>query len=293
MNCIVFGEVLWDVYPDKSVIGGAPFNFAANLSLLGHNVSLITGIGHDELGEKTLGCIGKYGIDTTYVSLTDKNTGECRVTLDENAIPSYDLLTDTAYDNIELSDELINKLNGEGVDIFYFNTLSQRSPVSRKTLHELLERLEIGQIMCDLNIRKNCYDKESIILCLSRADIVKISDEEAHFLADTGALSLNDGEDIFAALHRQYKNISLLVYTMGGEGSRVYDFRDGKMYSSGKPERVEVVSTVGAGDCYGASFLAKYLDGSTIDEAIAFAAKRSSIVVANTEAIPECFAEKR
>ena len=32
---LVFGEIIWDVYPDKRVIGGAPFNFSANVSLMG------------------------------------------------------------------------------------------------------------------------------------------------------------------------------------------------------------------------------------------------------------------
>ena len=57
MNCIVYGEVLWDVYPDKSVIGGAPFNFAAHLSLLREKVYLITGVGRDKLGNETLAYI--------------------------------------------------------------------------------------------------------------------------------------------------------------------------------------------------------------------------------------------
>ena len=29
LKAIVYGELIWDVYPDKRVIGGAPFNFAA------------------------------------------------------------------------------------------------------------------------------------------------------------------------------------------------------------------------------------------------------------------------
>ena len=29
MKFLVFGEIIWDLYPDKKCIGGAPFNFAA------------------------------------------------------------------------------------------------------------------------------------------------------------------------------------------------------------------------------------------------------------------------
>ena len=286
MNCIVYGEVLWDVYPDKSVIGGAPFNFAAHLSLLGEKVYLITGVGRDKLGDETLAYIKKYGIDTSYVALTDKPTGECRVRLDESGVPSYHILTDAAYDNISLDEKSVSEIKKIGADVFYFNTLAQRSPVSRETLKKLLDKLDAKTVMCDLNIRQNCYDRSSIELCLSRADIVKISSEEAHFLSDTGAL--RESDDIFEALHSQYPNISLVVYTMGKDGSEVYNFKNGRKYASGKPEDVPVVSTVGAGDCFGASFLKKYLDGCGIDEAIRFATERSNIVVSHKEAIPDC-----
>ena len=30
---IAFGEVLWDVYPDKATLGGAPLNLAAHAAL--------------------------------------------------------------------------------------------------------------------------------------------------------------------------------------------------------------------------------------------------------------------
>ena len=31
MNVLSFGEILWDIYPDKKFLGGAPLNFAAHL----------------------------------------------------------------------------------------------------------------------------------------------------------------------------------------------------------------------------------------------------------------------
>ena len=287
MKSIVFGEVLWDIYPDKSVIGGAPFNFAAHLSLLGDEVSLITGVGRDSLGEDTITCIRKYGIGDDYIALTDKPTGSCIVTLDGNGIPKYSITPDSAYDNIELSGEVVEKLKRCGADLFYFNTLAQRSEVSRRTLKKLLAELEFENIMCDLNIRPNCYDADSIKLCLENATIVKISSEEAHFLTDTGAVK-NTVRPIYESLREEYPNIKLLVYTMGADGSAVYDYVNGETHFSGKPEEINVVSTVGAGDCYGASFVHYYMAGISIEEAIHLATKRSNIVVSHTEAIPPC-----
>ena len=50
MQILSFGEILWDIFPDKKVIGGAPFNFSAHLAKLGAQVSFVTEVGDDELG---------------------------------------------------------------------------------------------------------------------------------------------------------------------------------------------------------------------------------------------------
>ena len=80
---------------------------------------------------------------------------------------------------------------------------------------------------------------------------------------------------------------------MGKKGSAAYDFKNGAAVFSGEPERVPVVSTVGAGDCFGASFLFALNRGDGIEGAIRFATERSNVVVSNTEAIPAAFVEER
>lgn len=48
---LIFGEVLFDVFPDgQRVLGGAPFNVAWNLHQLGEPVCFVGGIGNDPAG---------------------------------------------------------------------------------------------------------------------------------------------------------------------------------------------------------------------------------------------------
>ena len=101
MKALSFGEVLWDIYDDKKIIGGAPLNFAAHLVKHGNSVSLLSSVGRDAEGEAALDIMKSWGISTDHVSvLCDRSTGKCLVTLDENAVPSYNLLQDVAYDRI-------------------------------------------------------------------------------------------------------------------------------------------------------------------------------------------------
>lgn len=287
MKILVFGETIWDVYPDKSTLGGAPLNFCANLALLGDEACLVTGLGRDELGERAAKSMEEYGIRRDFVQVSDVPTGQCIVTLGEGGVPSYRVLTDVAYDSIRVDDETVRRIAGEGFDVFYFNTLAQRAPVSRASIRAILDGVDFPEIFCDVNIREGCWDRDSLALCMERATMVKVSREEAHFFSDCG---LTDTALPFdEAVRRAFPNVKLLVYTLGADGSAVYDYRNGAVHLSGKPEDVPVVSTVGAGDCFGASFLHCYMQSGDIDEAIRFATERSNIVVSNTEAIPQEF----
>jgi len=79
MSIFVFGEILWDVYPEKKVLGGAPFNFAAHLSRLGNEAFLLTAIGDDELGAETAKAIDGVNLPRDFVSVIDRQQGFVRL----------------------------------------------------------------------------------------------------------------------------------------------------------------------------------------------------------------------
>jgi fructokinase len=285
MRAVVFGETIWDVYPNERVIGGAPFNFSAHLARLGDEAYFMTAVGADEPGDKAMAEAARFGIKTCLIQRNRYNTGACLVTLDEKGSPSYNVLSDTAYDHITVPDALIVKINGLKADMFYFNTLIQRTEESRLSLKRVLENCGFPEIFCDVNLRKDCFDRNSLELCMKKATIVKISEEEGHYLYDLGLLR-DSGRGLPRDATESFPNLKLVLYTLGEDGSLVYDCASGKLYGSGKPPKVEVVSTVGAGDYYGAAFVSVYLNGGSIAEAIRTATERSSIVVTHKEAVP-------
>lgn len=288
-----FGEVLWDVYPTEKYIGGAPFNFATHLSYLNANAYLISAVGNDELGEQTVKSVKANGISADFLSHNDYITGECTVTL-EGAIPKYDLKTDTAYDNIALTDEMKEMLKGYTDKSLYFGTLAMRSSVSGNTLRELVTDYEWKNIYYDINIRKPNYSKENILFGLKSCTVFKFSREEAPIFNELELTSVK--KDDFSLQTEYFKslctdlaqkyNIEDVVMTLDKDGAAVYNKSTDKFVLSEKSD-VKVVSTVGAGDSFFATFSYFKDKNEDVADCINKAVLVSGYVCTKTESAPQ------
>ena len=280
MRIVAFGEIIWDIYPDERCIGGAPLNFAAHAAKLGAGVQLISAVGDDDLGAAAREALSRFGVDDSAVAtVSGKPTGQCLVTLDEESKPHYDLLADAAYDAISCDAMPV-------CDAFAFGTLIQRSEHNRRTLQRLLESGCLGEVFCDLNIRPPHYDVESVERCLRHATMLKVSREELPAVTQLLYGQSLDVEAAVARLCADHPNIRLCLITLDCDGALAYNAATGKTYRRAA-EAVDVVSTVGAGDSFGAAFLVTYLRTGGIDAALQKAVEVSAFVVAHKEAVPQ------
>ena len=276
MKTLCFGEILWDIVGDKKTIGGAPFNVSGHFSRLGDDSSVISALGDDELGRLALSAISDIGVSREFVTIVPYDTGCAFVTLKEG-IPSYSFNTPSAWDYIALSDSQTKSILSEEYDVFVFGTLSQRGKVSHKTLRKLLREIKTKEIFFDVNLRLNYYSKEIIEEGIMSLTILKLNDEEERVILKLlGIKSLTELLD-------RYKNLKMIIYTCGGEGSVIIT-RDNRYVS--KPENVSVVDTVGAGDSFSATFLHFFISGESIPDAMAKATSVASFVVQKPGAIP-------
>lgn len=280
MKLLSFGEIIWDVYPDGCTLGGAPLNFAAHAALQGTEAYLASAVGTDALGERALGEIGKLGIRCDYVSTNALPTGECRVTLGEGGVPSYKILEGVAYDKIELSG--IEKAD---FDAIAFGTLALREEHNRAALLRLLHSGSFREIYTDLNIREPYYSKDSIELCLSFATIAKISDEELPKVTKALFGEVLDPPRAAKTIKNRFPGIKLILISCGSDGAVCYDCKSSKSYRCAAVPTM-VVSTVGAGDSFGATFLTKYMKTRDVEASMHLAAMVSAFVVSHMEAIP-------
>ncbi|MBE6680314.1 MAG: carbohydrate kinase [Ruminococcaceae bacterium] len=282
-----FGEIIWDVYENEQHIGGAPLNFAAHAKRCGAKSFMISAVGNDELGKDAIEIVKKLQIDERFIKANTFATGKCEVLLDKCGIPTYNVLENTAFDNIVLSDEDIEEIKNQQFDALYFGTLIQRNSVSKNALEKLCKSCNFREIICDINLRKNCYDRTSTEFCLKNASILKISDEEEPLLRELGLYYLAEVsyESIAKAITAEFPNIKILIITLGEKGSFIYESQkqSGFLFSG---EKAQVVSTVGAGDSYTAAWCVSYLIGESILTATEKATKLSAYVVSHKDAIP-------
>lgn len=277
MKILSFGEIIWDVYENEKFIGGAPLNLAAHCSKQGADSFMLSSVGNDDLGKNALEIVKSFNVKTDFVSINkEKETGKCIVTLNENGVPSYNVLTDVAYDYIKAPDNI--KIFE--FDVFCFGTLALRSKENLETVKSIIKNGNIKKIYCDINIRPPFFSDNVILFALENSNILKISDEEMHFV--TEACALKELEDIA----EKYKNLEFILLTQGEKGATVYDCKNKKAYTENAP-KVEVKSTVGAGDSFGATFICEYFKTNDIKKSLKKATEISAFVVSKKEAIPE------
>ena len=285
MKIMAIGEIIFDIFNGEAEIGGAPLNFCAHCSMQGAESALVSATGKDEFAEEAIKHLKKFGVSTQFVSENDYTTGKCIVTV-ENGNPSYNVLRPVAYDKIEISDDTLGKIKEYNADVFAFGTLIQRDEKSREAVRKILSGCEFPHIFCDVNLRPDCYDKESCLLCLENADIIKISEEEEPILAQFGLYDRGKIEkETVRNICESYENIKLVLFTKGENGSVIYDAENNKFYDIPCAE-ASVVSTVGAGDSYSAAFLCDYFESGDILKAGTAGAELSAFVVSHREAVP-------
>lgn len=273
MDFISFGEILFDVFPDKATLGGAPLNVAGHLTKLGLNGAILSAVGNDELGKRALNEIEALGLSTDMIATLDYETGKAIITLNgKNA--EYEFNDPCAWDNIPL------KALPENVTLIYYGTLAQRGN-SKNTLKELLNSVQSQHRFFDVNIRKHFYSDEIIKEGVENATILKLNDEEVDIVLDALKIEMR-GYRGLEELFKEY-NLDLILLTKGKEGTMCYKNKWYRVPCA----PVEVVDTVGAGDSLSAGFLASYIKTGDLEKSLLFGSHIADYVVTKRGAIPE------
>jgi fructokinase len=282
MVVVGIGELLWDLLPTGSHLGGAPTNFACIATLLGARGVVASRVGDDQLGREALAELERHEVDCSQVQTdTGHPTGSVRVTLAGDGSAGYEITRDVAWDYLEWTPELA-KLAGEA-DAICFGTLAQRSPSSRETIRRTLaySRPECLRIL-DVNLRAPFASLEVLEDSMRHANALKLNSEELPLLLRAAKLPSLAESDAARRLLRRY-DLRAVSITCGARGS-VIAFRNETVVHPGVA--VEVVDTVGAGDGFAAAMAVQIIAGAAPEQVSEAANQVGAWVASQSGAIP-------
>ena len=250
---IGIGETILDVLfkdnqPKAAVPGGSVFNGIISLGRAGANVTFISEVGGDKVGNIILDFMKENGVGTDNVMVyPDRRSPVSLAFLNEKNDAEYIFYKD--YPNLRLDAEM-PEVTGD--DIIMFGSYYAITPQLRDKVKELLDRArKAGAIIYyDVNFRKS-HAHEAIKLMpiilenFEYADIVRGSNEDFGFM-----FGMTDSDKVYQ--HKVSFYCPRFICTNGGEGLCL---RTASLKKDYPVAPLQTVSTIGAGDNFNAGLV--------------------------------------
>lgn len=236
---VIFGEVLYDCFPDGSrVLGGAPFNVAWHCQAFGLQPLFISRVGDDPSGKNIVTSMQNWGMKTEGLQIDpDHATGRVNVSFDDNE-PSYDIVENSAWDF--LNTKALPELDKNSM--LYHGSLALRNPVAAHCL-QTVKNLTSSSIFVDINLRSPWWNKSLIDIIMQDSKYLKINVDELDLIVDDSQNTESKARHLLTGLQ-----LDLIVVTLGAEGAIAINQEE---TCAVQPDNsTNVVDTVGAGDAF-------------------------------------------
>ena len=243
-------------------LGGCAFNVVSVLHALGQKVDFISPVGTGVYGDFVRAELEKLGIQSP-ISVAGAN-GCCYCFIESDGERTF--LSDHGVE-YGFQKEWLQSLEQESYDAIYLCGFEIEEPTGMELIQSV-SKLE-GQVIFAPGPRGLLIPKERLEAIYDLQPILHLNEVEAKAFS-----ACEEIPEAAKKLHQ--KTGQLVVVTLGEKGAIAYD---GNWYkAAGFP--TEVLDTVGAGDSHLGAFLAASLQGVDVEDALTFANRLASKVVA-------------
>lgn len=248
----VFGEALVDlIVPEDgevhAVFGGAPFNTARALGRLGVLTSFVGSIADDRFGDGIAAQLEADGVSIDRVRRTASPTTLALAELSPSGSAAYRFYIDgtsaqESFEDFSMDNGGWMMTGGLGLVL---------DPVADQIVSYLERRPAATRAMIDVNCRPRVISRPDeyrarVATVFSMVDVVKVSDEDLTYLYPNTPIR-DAAQQVLAA------GPALVLLTAGSDPVEAFTARHSARV---EVPPANVVDTVGAGDTFGAGFLA-------------------------------------
>ena len=297
MDVVILGRIGYDLCAEEQhvplhrvrtfsrYLGGSSANMAVGLARLGASVGMVSCLGNDSLSRFLIEFLQGEKVDTGHVQTAPGFLPSLSIT----EVSPPDKFAQVFYRH----DAVDTRLDATAADLDYVagaamfvtNGTSLCAPPSSDSTYRAMERAKSAgcRVVFDVDYRAMSWSGPgaaglAVRLALPFIDVLIGNDVELKLVAGEESL-----DDAVATLRER---VPVLVSKLGDKGTRVWTGNDSVFLP---PYRVEVVSTIGAGDGFASGFLFALLHGQPMDECLHFGNAGAAIVVSRlscSEAMP-------
>lgn len=261
VTLLSYGEVLVDFLPNKAdasyypLAGGAPANVAVAYAKLGGKSYFAGGISTDDFGTMLMQKLAHESVDTAYVNTVEHaNTAIVLVTLDSAGERSFNFYRHHTAD-MHYKNHDVDKIDWQKINIFHFcsNTMTNNE-LHENTLYAIKQARAANVLVSfDVNLRQQLWHNVNelpnrVEQCIAQSDIIKLSKDEALYLANIKQLEFSEYINTLSSLGDK-----LIVITDGPNSIQATNAQNYSLLID--VPKITAVDTTAAGDSFIASFL--------------------------------------
>jgi 5-dehydro-2-deoxygluconokinase len=298
MDVVILGRVGYDLYSEEPhvplpqvrrfsrYLGGSSANMAVGLSRLGAKVGLVSCLGNDSLSEFLLDFLKKENVETAHIQVAPGYLPSLCLTevSPPDSFPQVFYRHDAVDTMLDANEE--DLAFAASAKMFITNGTSLCGSPSRESAYRALERAKHAgcTVVLDVDFRSMSWKSPAeaglaIRLALPFVDVLIGNQLELKLAA-----GVDDLDEAIAKL--RYAGTPMLVSKLGELGTRVLTPQE-SVYLP--PYKVDVCTTIGAGDGFASGFLFAKLKGLPLLDCLHYGNAAAAIVVSRlscSEAMP-------